>query len=165
MEQLKIEEGIAMPATTRGNGVNYVNTFKSVIKPVLDQMDKAGQSFFYPTSKPEKDRRNLLWVANKYGAIVGKKFTAIAVLPVAAKEQVLAEDGTEIAPALPAVKGGIRFFLVEANLPITDPALSTRQQEIIGNALAIAEAAKEDSTENGAEENNAPAPEVKVKGK
>lgn len=140
--ELTIEKGVAMPASTRGTGVNYINTFKSTIKPTLDKMDEVGQSFFYPTDKPEKSRRDLLWVANKYGMLTGKKFAAIAI-----EHKKADENG-------PEVKGGVRFFLAEDGLEPTTPELSVRQKEIVGDALNTGKQQKVEEK---------PAPEVNTK--
>lgn len=121
MEQvLGITTEIAMPTSSRGNGINRHDANMAKIKPSLEALTVIGSSFLLPYASyqlADKARRDLNWLANtKYGKVVGKSFVVKAtdfVAAIAATEEVTLEDGT-IIPAIAAkeaIPAGIRFWL------------------------------------------------------
>lgn len=114
--ELLIETGIALPVSTR-SGANsvrpFIATFTNTIKPVLAKMEIANSSFLYPTANPKRDRRDFLWLLNKYGQQVGKRFT-IGEVPT-----------------------GIRFYLLSVGLAATEHKLTAKYENVLGLKAAI----------------------------
>lgn len=128
--ELTIETGIAMPKNARKNSskeASWVKSFKAV-KETVDIM-QPNQSFAFNTAKPARDRRDLVWILNKYGLQVGKRFAIVATEPapeipaMEAVEAVIDAEGNIVTPAMPAteavpaVPGNVRVFCVESGLP------------------------------------------------
>lgn len=98
MEQLTIQNGTLPVSVRKSNGSSFVAKFDAVIKPALDAMTVSGQFAFYPTKELKKDRRDFVWLANKHGKAVGKRFLVETIDTTTAKglNFYLAEIGLEI---------------------------------------------------------------------
>lgn len=139
MENLVIEQGVAMPTTSRGTtGNSRQDKFNRIVKPMLDKMDQKGQSFFLPNydnKKADSFRRDTVFDTNKVAKELGKSFriapatktSAEAVLDDKGK-QVMNDDGTPKVKA--TIEHGLRVWLVETGLPIGEEANKANEKAV-----------------------------------